>query len=254
VINVVPYTNRRLTIRNCDKVLNLFPNEDINLIKLKTGWDETKWAEKVARYFKNKGRNVSVEIENGTNFYSNDMFAEIGCDIIFIWKGVKSESFMGSFFIITEAISIHKRFPNINITIRYRYAANMRRPSTVNQMETSLEFLIQEHKKSNGKIKVELDLPHPWRGNVLKALLNNALLFLGERDAENIVKVKKCGNITIYPNTNIYSCQYQPQRRRKQFFGNADRDKYVIGTLRRGFFRDKQKCNYCGGGRYKFRR
>ena len=53
-----------------------------------------------------------------------------------------------------------------------------------------------------------------------------------------------CGCITITPNTNIYTCEFCKRRKRKKLFGNADRDKYIIGTIDRGIFREI-KCNTC---------
>jgi MoaA/NifB/PqqE/SkfB family radical SAM enzyme len=53
-----------------------------------------------------------------------------------------------------------------------------------------------------------------------------------------------CGCITITPNTNIYPCPFCKRKQRKKKFGDALRDKFVMGTIDKGIVREID-CDYC---------
>lgn len=247
MINVVPYTNRRLTWRNREKILRMFPNEPVTIIE-ESAFDpkRIKWAEKTARFFVIHGVDTSYEVNAMYDYNHLEILAKLGCRLIFTWNGMKSRDFLNSFTAVNIALSMHKNYPDIPITIRYRQNANPIEGYDLMNGCSSIEFLLSIPKNYKG-VTVEFAYPTPWRNDTVRKFLCGCLDYLHERDLNHTIKVVSCGNLTITPNTNIYPCQWLPRRKRKQFFGNADRDKNVIGTLRRGFFRefDISKCNLC---------
>ena len=211
-----------------------------------------KWAEKVARFFVMRGRNVSVEITDGTNLNSLDIFADMGCHLIFYWYGMKRDFFTASSYMVNVALTMLTRHPGIDVTVRYipiKYTVNYKYPELVD-IETSLELLLNLSHKYKG-FHAEFSIPKPWSGEMLNMLIETGLYYLDEKDKEGLISVYKCGNVTITPNTNIYPCQYLKRSDRAKFFGNADREVNVIGTLRRGVFRKAAPCNKCAQSRVR---
>ena len=110
-------------------------------------------------------------------------------------------------------------------------------------LETSIDFLsysTKEYKNVFGRLR----RPHPWFGdNRMNCMteLENKISSLPRFDVENW-----CGCLTIDSNTNIYCCPFCNRKRKKKNFGNADRDKFVCGTIDRGVFRTIicKSCNY----------
>jgi hypothetical protein len=249
MINIVPWTDRRLTIRSCKKILAMWPNEDIKLINVgrEYGGDykERKWAEKLARFFILRGRKVYVEMTEATAMKNLEIFADMGCHIIFVWYGMKRENFVASFYIVGVARELLNKFDKLHVTVRYIPVKlkTEKRPEPVD-VETSLGLLLRLAKEEP-RFHMEFGFPIPWSGEMIGILMETGLIYLDTNDKNRLCKVHQCGSITILPNTNIYACQYQPQKERKKLFGNADRDKYVIGTLRRGMIREISPCNRC---------
>ena len=54
----------------------------------------------------------------------------------------------------------------------------------------------------------------------------------------------RISNSGITPNTNIYCCPFCKRKIRKKKFGDALRDKFVIGTIEKGIVREID-CDYC---------
>lgn len=245
MIYVVPYDDRRLTTKSCRKIMKLFPDEDICLIELKNDYCALKWTEKIARYFRARGKKVYVEITNAFIEQHIDTFAEMGCHLVFIWYGVAHPFFIASFNAVTLAIYVTDKF-HIEATVKYIPVEHEKtKIAPMADIETNLEFMIKQGQE-RPLIHFIFAYPIPWTGKRRRKLVKHILDYLKERDKSGICKQIKCGDITILPNTNIYPCRYSPRKIRKQFFGNADRDKSILGTLRRGFFREKQPCNICG--------
>ena len=143
---------------------------------------------------------------------------------------------------MSYAINITERYPDVKIYIVYvpPYDKYNNAPD-IDWFETSIAFLSYSLlEKPN--IKGILRRPHPWFGNKRTDILCN--LEEIANSFSNIDVENKCGCITILPNTNIYCCPFCKRKKRKKLFGNADRDKYVIGTIERGLFRDIN-CNIC---------
>lgn len=247
MINVVPYDGRRLTLKSRRKILKMFPNQDINLIEIKENDPQAlKWTERVARFFKEHGVNTYITLKDFTNDDFMENIKEIGVNFVIVWKGCNTEFFVGSFFPIMQASMILRECPNSKIVIRYEPFKISSRYATKDEIETSLEYLFKLRRDNPYRISIEFCMPHPWSGRVLHEKILDVKNYIKQRHAEGLMSWKQCGSITILPNTNIYKCEYMKRRKRKQFFGNADRDKNVLGTLRRGFFRTPSKCNFCG--------
>lgn len=247
MINVVPYTNRKLTVKNRQKILELFPNEPVTIIEESTiNHKKIKWAEHIARLFHIHGTDTSYEVNSVLDYNHLKKLAQIGCRLIFIWHGMKTKNFLGSFNVINVALSLHQTYPNVPITIRYQNVLCGKEKYDLMNGYSSIEYLLTIARDYKG-VAVEFAYPTPWGGRGAKAFIKGCLDYIQERDLNHVIKLVSCGNVTILPNTNIYPCQHLPRRKRKQFFGNADRDKNVIGTLRRGLFRtiDIGQCTYC---------
>jgi hypothetical protein len=250
MICVVPSTDRRLTIKSCNKIMQLFPKDDIKLIELQDEYRALKWAEKVARFFAMRGKKVYVEITNGAAINNINTFAEIGCHLIFVWYGMKRPNFMASFYMVSVGLGVLQRYPGTHITFKYIPVETdkSKRPA-LEEVQANLEYLVRLS-KDNPNISCEMAYPIPWSGGKRIVLIRKALKYLAERDPEHICTIVKCGEKVVLPNTNIYKCRYCKRKQRKQFFGNADRDKNVLGTLRRGMFRRRYRCNICGRPAY----
>ena len=245
MIYIVPSTDRKLSLKSSQKILDLFPDEDICFIETKQKTD--KLTEKLVSWFSRKGRKVFVELRAYPRQEHLYRLSELGATMVIIWKGL-GDNFVGDFFPIARLLKLKEEFPNLEFIIRYRIMCfGKERPTNVN-VQTSIEVLT-ELVLSNKGISLELDSVRPWTGFLSRTITEEGIKFCSKRCKERGVDitVHKCGGITVLPNTNIYPCQYLPRRNRKQFFGNADRDKRCIGTLRRGIFREITPCNFCGG-------
>ena len=243
MIKIVPWADRKLTKKNLNKIWNLFPDEEICMIDIQKDYEKLKWAKMIARYYILRGKQFSIEIDAIKRITEVIDFLKIGVKkFYFLWDGIREGLFFSSLDTLSFSIWITENYKDVDIYIIYSVPYNTISclPNS-DIIETSISFLsnvIKDRKNINGIIR----LPHPWFGKKRKQAINNLIAEtnkLGNIEVEN-----KCGCLTILPNTNIYCCSFCERKKRKKNFGNADRDKFVCGTIDRGLFRDIQ-CNFC---------
>ena len=175
-----------------------------------------------------------------------EQFLKLGVKkFYFIWEGIKEGLFFSSLDTISYSIWIKDNCPDVDIYIVYpiKYETMYSIPN-MDLIETSISFLSRstEEKGIHGIIRY----PHPWYGRTREKrvkYIENLVLKVGNLEMEN-----RCGCLTITPNTNIYFCPFCSRKVRKKLFGNADRDKFVCGTIDRGIFRN-EKCIACNNRR-----
>lgn len=245
MIKIVPWENRRLTKKSLAKIWNLFPNDEICMIKIPKEYGKLQWAKVVARYYILRGKNFSIEIDPLMNMNIVDDFLKIGVKkFYFVWNGINKGLFFSSLDTISYSFWIKENYPTVNICIIYPIQYNIiNSPPNMDLVETSVSFLSNaiKDKGINGIVRY----PHPWYGKLREervGYIENMVLKCGNLKMED-----RCGCITITPNTNIYFCPFCSRKTRKKLFGNADRDKFVCGTIDRGIFRHK-KCLVCKKG------
>ena len=249
MIKIVSWADRRLTKKSWAKIWNLFPNEEICLIDIPTEYRKLQWAKMVARYYILRGKDFSIEINPTNKINEVEQFLKIGVKkFYFVWKGIQNGLFFSSLDTISYSINITERYPDVHIYIVYipPYEKVNYLPDE-DLLETSITFL--SHSLDGTKnIKGVFRRVHPWFGNkrfkIIRKIEEIAKSF------DNIEIENECGCLTILPNTNIYCCPYCERKKRKKEFGNADRDKFVVGTIDRGIFRNII-CNWCDGKRGK---
>ena len=243
MIKIVPWTDRKLSKKSLAKIWNLFPNEDICMINIPKEYNKLQWAKVIARYYILRGKDFSIEIDPIKRMRETEEFLKIGVRrFYFTWGGIKEGLFMTSLEVISYSISITQRYPDAKIHIVYcvPYDKYNYQPDDA-LVETSISFLshsIQEFKNIYGIIR----RPHPWFGKKrIKTLEEFEKI---SRDCNNLIIEKQCGCYTVESNTNIYCCPFCIRKKKKKNFGNADRDKFVVGTIDRGLFREID-CKYC---------
>lgn len=247
MIKIVPYTNRRLTKKSWRKIWNLFPNEEFCLIDVPRQYDRLQWAKMVTRFYVLRGKDFSVEIDPIKQMDEAEWFLKTGVKrFYFVWRGIQNGLFFSSLDTISYSINIIERYPDVNIYIvyvpPYEKASS---PPDEDYLETSITFL--SHSIIDyPNIKGVLRRVHPWFGQKRFKIIRKL-----EEIADGFVNIyveNKCGCLTILPNTNIYCCPFCERKDRKRLFGSADRDKYVVGTIDRGIFRNIN-CNKCDGAK-----
>lgn len=245
MIKIVPWADRKLTKKNLAKIWNLFPNDEICMIEIPKEYGKKQWAKVIARYYVLRGKEFSIEID--PLVYMNDVedFIKIGVKkFYFLWNGIKEGLFFSSLDTISYSIWIKQNYPDVDIYIIYPIEYSIiNSPPNMDLVETSISFLSNsiKEKEINGIIRY----PHPWYGKMREkrvGFIENMVL-----KATNLEMENRCGCVTITPNTNIYFCPFCSRKIRKKLFGNADRDKFVCGTIDRGFFR-LGKCDKCDKG------
>ena len=247
MIKIVPYTSRRLTKKSWRKIWNLFPNEEFCLIDIPVNYNKLQWAKMIARFYVLRGKDFSIEMEPIKRMIDVEDFLKIGVKkFYFIWRGIQNGLFFSSLDTISYSINIIERYPDVQIKIIYIPPYEIiNSPPDEEYLETSITFL--SHSIENiPNISGVFRRVHPWFGGkrykIIRKIEDIASNFL------NIETEDKCGCLTILPNTNIYCCPFCERKDRKRLFGNADRDKYVVGTIDRGIFR-YINCNQCEGKR-----
>ena len=242
MVKIVPWADRKLTKKSLAKIWNLFPNDEICMTEINTEYEKLQWAKQVARYYILRGKEFSIEIDPIKEMRVVEQFLKLGVrKFYFIWDGIKEGLFFSSLDTISYSIWIKDNYPDVDIYIVYpiKYETMYSLPN-MDLIETSISFLSHsiEEKGIHGIIRY----PHPWYGKTREKrvkYIENLVLKVGNLEMEN-----RCGCLTITPNTNIYFCPFCSRKIRKKLFGNADRDKFVCGTIDRGIFRN-EKCSIC---------
>lgn len=243
MIKIVPWNDRKLSKKSLAKIWNLFPNEDICMIDIPNDYNKLQWAKVIARYYILRGKDFSIEIDPVKRMRETEEFLKIGVrKFYFIWEGMFQDRFFSALDTLSYAIGVVREHPEAEIYIVYNipyYIVNS--PPDEDWIETTIGFLshtLLENPNIHGIIR----RPHPWFGKkrtkTLEEMENIA------RHYKNIIIENQCGCITVESNTNIYCCPFCVRKKKKKLFGNADRDKYVIGTIDRGLFRNI-RCKVC---------
>ncbi len=245
MIKIVPWADRKLTKKSLAKIWNLFPYDEICMIEIPKEYGKKQWAKVIARYYILRGKEFSIEVD--PLVYMNDIedFIKIGVKkFYFLWGGIKEGLFFSSLDTISYSIWIKQNYPDVDINIIYPIEYSIiNSPPKMDLVETSISFLSNSirEKGINGIIRY----PHPWYGKTREkrvCFIENMVL-----KATNLKMENRCGCVTITPNTNIYFCPFCSRKIRRKLFGNADRDKFVCGTIDRGIFK-LGKCNKCNKG------
>lgn len=108
MIKIVPWADRKLSMKNWRKIWNLFPYGEICMTENSLDWTRQNWAERVARYYVSRGREFSVEIENPllcTNFIYNLLLIGVK-KFYFHWAGITEVSFISAFEILSYIMSL----------------------------------------------------------------------------------------------------------------------------------------------------
>lgn len=99
--------------------------------------------------------------------------------------------------------------------------------------------------KKDDNIRLVYRRPHPFGGLQRLNAVQNIEKFITDNDLKYECSLEyPCGCITITPNTCIYPCPFCKRKNRKKKFGNALRDKFIIGTIDLGIVREID-CDYC---------
>lgn len=64
MVKIIPWADRKLSMKNWRKIWNLFPYGEICMTEIDGEWEHQNWAEKIARYYVSRGREFSVEIQD----------------------------------------------------------------------------------------------------------------------------------------------------------------------------------------------
>ena len=247
MIKIVPWADRKLSMKNWRKIWNLFPYGEICMTEIDREWEHQNWAEKIARYYVSRGRKFSVEISQPllcTNFINNLLLIGVK-KFYFHWTGITEIQFISAFELLSYIIMLREEYKDVEFIIVYTPMID-REHGYIRQelIETSISCMA-ELTKNDEMIKLVCRRPHPFGGNMRIQMVEDMEKYV----AKNSIKYEcyseyPCGCITITPNTNIYPCPFCKRKQRKKRFGDALRDKFVIGTIDKGIVREID-CDFC---------
>lgn len=243
MVKIYPYGKRELTRKSLAKIWNLFPDEEICMCITNRDLDQFYKAKRIAYYYLHRGKDFSVEIDPTKLQFEVEWLLRIGVrKFYFPWLGLMEKLLFYSSTTLQYAMWIVDQYPDSTVTIVYQLPYDqIYFPVNFDIVETSIVFLgrfINEKTRLHAIFR----RPHPWYGKPrIKKIEEFEKLALQQGD---FTIEDECGCKTVAANTNIYCCPFCERKNRKQFFGNADRDKYVCGTVDRGIFRDVI-CNEC---------
>lgn len=243
MVKIIPWADRRLTKKNLAKIWNLFPNDEICMIDIPIDYEKLQWAKIIARYYILRGKDFSIEIDPVERINETEEFVKLGCrKFYFTWNGVTDGQFFSAMETISYAINLAQRYKDIQICIIYiPLYDKVNVTKHVDWLETSMQFLSKSIQKTKN-IRGIFRRCHPWYGTNRIKMFEKLEQIANEYP--NIDIEDKCGCLTIHSNTSIYCCPFCERKKRKKKFGDADRDKFVCGTVDRGLFRDI-KCTKC---------
>jgi len=140
---------------------------------------------------------------------------------------------------------LRKDYPDVEFVIVYAPVISDKHKDTKQELvETSIACMA-ELTKDDENIKLVYRRPHPFGGLIRLGRVAQTEKYITDNDLKYECSLEyPCGCITITPNTNIYCCPFCKRKKRKDKFGNALRDKFVIGTIDRGILREID-CDYC---------
>ena len=198
----------------------------------------------IASYYTIRGKDFSVEIDPIKLSFEVDTFLKIGVrKFYFPWTGIETGSFFSSSDVLQFANWVVDNYKDAEVSIVYQLQyEDLYHPPTFEDIETSI-VLLGKFVSTKERLHGIFRRPHPWNGipRINKiAELEKLACGWGDFTIED-----KCGCLTVSSNTNIYSCPFCKRNKRKKWFGNADREEHVIGTIDRGIFRDIE-CEKCG--------
>lgn len=244
MIKIVPWADRKLSMKNWRKIWNLFPYGEICMTEINDDWEHQNWAEKIARYYVARGREFSVEINPVRHYEFVNTLLEIGVrKFYFIWKGLRRDNLFSAFDVLVITQDIIQRYPDVQIIIIYEIQYKDK-PPDMDMVQTSIYTMCNMTKKYDN-IELLFRYPHPWSGLKRGRRLKQIEEWIDKYKSVKEMKIEpRCGCKVITPNTCIFTCPFCPRRKRKKKFGNADRDKYVLGTIDIGLFRTL-KCTMC---------
>ena len=247
MVKIIPWADRKLSMKNWRKIWNLFPYGEICMTEIPLEWEKQNWAERIARYYVSRGRDFSVEIQDPllcVNFVFN--LLEIGVKrFYFHWIGVTEKQFISAFEQLSFIRLVRKDYKDVEFVIIYEPPLQDSCYYIEQKYVEMSVACMTELIKNDDKIRLVYRRPHPFGGLKRLAIVQQIEKFITENDLRYRCSLEyPCGCITITPNTNIYTCQFCHRKQRKKQFGDALRDKFVIGTIDKGIVREID-CDYC---------
>ena len=241
MLYLITHGKRRMTRKSLKKILNLFPDiKDIVLTG--TPFKDPREATHFIRFFQRNERECWVETDCVLNDYGLEVCARFGAHFIIIWYGFDEDKLTGCYPLI-RAQYVAEHYPNSKILLRVPIVIE-----NINKIDATTEVLAKLARQyPNMQVQYDVMRPKKEISHAVHKAIRETKEYIKERGYEEIIGWRGCGDMLVADNTNIYPCPLLPRRNRKQFFGNAARDKNCIGTLRRGFFREKPQCKYCEG-------
>jgi hypothetical protein len=120
MIKIIPWADRKLTKKSLAKIWNLFPNDEICMIEIKTEYEKLQWAKQVARYYILRGKEFSIEIDPIKEIRIVEQFLKLGVKkFYFLWDGIKEGLFFSSLDTISYSIWVKDNYPDVDIYIVY---------------------------------------------------------------------------------------------------------------------------------------
>ena len=248
MVKIIPWADRKLSMKNWRKIWNLFPYGEICMTEIDREWEHQNWAEKIARYYITRGRNFSVEIKDPTlctNFVFNLLLIGVK-KFYFHWNGITDTQFISAFEVLSFIRLVQQDYKDVEFIIVYSPQAEKWGNYDLKQerIETSIACMA-ELTKNDERIKLVYRRPHPFGGLQRLNLVQNVENYITQNDLKYECYLEyPCGCLTITPNTNIYCCPFCKRKKRKKQFGDAMRDKFVVGTIDKGIVREID-CDYC---------
>ena len=140
MIKIVPWADRKLSMKNWRKIWNLFPYGEICMTEIDREWEHNVWAKRMARYYVSRGREFSVDIHP---VYQQDLMyelLEIGVrKFYFTWGGVSKKFFFAAFDVLTMAKLVIEKYPDVKIVIVYAIPfTDVTRPPDIEMVKTSI--------------------------------------------------------------------------------------------------------------------